>query len=710
MADQRSVMKEYRLLEQKRQAGGLSPQEEARFAQLRDLVGPDTGVAASRPGFDVNAAAARLRESLLPAGLRNRPAPPPEAAPEPPAPEPFPETPADSGSGLEAVWNAAPFAPLAEQPGLAEDSLFDPGTLGLDAPAEPAWDPNAQPYDPSAQPYDPSAQAYAGGEQAWDPNAQPYDPNAPQQWDAGAQPYDPNAQPYDPNAQPYDPNAQPYDPNAQPYDPNAPQPWDAGGAQGWDAGAQPGDPNAQPWDPNAAAQWDAAVQPAMDPGLAAPWGEQPGEATPEPAPATEQAEPEWSAEGVPTEPAGEAAAWDMTALAAEEPPAAEPEWDAGGDSSEAPLEAEPAVEPALEGGEGFPSYEPQATDLAAEGEPIPEPPLESTVEGLLPFDAEAASAVEPESAPEGWGAVDPAVDMEMAVSEPTVDVGAPSPELPLAADDGTYGDLAGPEQPSLVDSLSTEDAQGLLAPLGAGQELTSDDDAFAQGFQLESNGSFGKAASPSAPAWNADPTAGEAEPWESAPALDLGAMGPAGDVPPIDLSPPMAAPDLHAPPLGLEPLDALEEVDVEEIPIVEGAEELLEEVPAEPALAAQLRVTGSHRVVVHTVEGLVKRGVIADVSLDAPSLPLAPQPDAAPEALPTAKVKAIFFMLAAGEPPPVAAGKKVRVTFSDGRQIAGFSPDYSDAGPGFFMIPADTRTNTGRIWVYRSAVKAVSVS
>jgi hypothetical protein len=29
---------------------------------------------------------------------------------------------------------------------------------------------------------------------------------------------------------------------------------------------------------------------------------------------------------------------------------------------------------------------------------------------------------------------------------------------------------------------------------------------------------------------------------------------------------------------------------------------------------------------------------------------------------------------------------------------------------GFFMIPADTRTNTGRIWVYRSAVKNVAVS
>jgi hypothetical protein len=674
MADQRSVMKEYRLLEQKRQAGGLSPQEEARFAQLRDLVGPDTGVSASRPGFDVNAAAARLRESLLPAGLRNRPSPPPEAAPPPPAPEPLPE-PAGSGLGLEAVWNAAPFAPLAERPDLSADALFDPGTLGLDAPAEPAWDPGAQPYDPNAQPYDPNAQPYEGGEQAWDPNAQPYDPNA-----------------------------QPYDPNAQPYDPNAPQQWDAGAVQGWDAGAQGTDPDAQAWDPNAAAQWDAAVQPAMDPSLAAPWGEEPGEATPEPIPAAESVEPEWSAaetaepaaEGfaqaweaepgqLPEEPAIEPAAWGSTASPAEEQP--EPEWDTG--VSEPPLDAEP---------------EPSSDALP---EAAVEPGLEVPAEELLPFDAEAASAVEPERAPEGWGAEEPAVEMDMGAAEPAVD--APSPELPLG-DDGSYGDLAEPERPSSVDSLSAEDAQGLLAPLGAGQELTSDDDAFAQGFQLESNGSFGEAAAPSAPEWNAGSVAGEAEPWESAPSLDLGAMAPAGEVPPLDLSSPVPAADAQPPPMGLGPADALEEVEVEEIPIVEGSE-LLEEIPpAAPAPAVEVHVEGTHRVVVHTVEGLVKRGVIADVSLDAPSLSLAPQPDAAPEQLPSTKIKAIFFMLAAGEKPPAAGGKKVRVTFNDGRQIAGFSPDYSDAGPGFFMIPADTRTNTGRIWVYRGAVKAVSVS
>jgi hypothetical protein len=106
----------------------------------------------------------------------------------------------------------------------------------------------------------------------------------------------------------------------------------------------------------------------------------------------------------------------------------------------------------------------------------------------------------------------------------------------------------------------------------------------------------------------------------------------------------------------------------------------------------------------------VKRGVLEDADLGAAALALAAQPGAAGEALAIENIKAIFFMLAPGEPAPSPEGKRVRVTFKDGRQVAGFSPDYRDDGVGFFMIPADTRTNTGRIWVYRSAVKSVALT
>jgi hypothetical protein len=129
-----------------------------------------------------------------------------------------------------------------------------------------------------------------------------------------------------------------------------------------------------------------------------------------------------------------------------------------------------------------------------------------------------------------------------------------------------------------------------------------------------------------------------------------------------------------------------------------------------PPPAPTALVEGTHRVVLHTIDGQVKRGLLADALLDAELLTLLPQGPGAQEALRTDSVKAIFFMLAAGEKAPTPEGKKVRVTFRDGRQVAGYSPDYQEGLIGFFMIPADTRTNTGRIWVYQAAVRQVSVS
>jgi hypothetical protein len=134
--------------------------------------------------------------------------------------------------------------------------------------------------------------------------------------------------------------------------------------------------------------------------------------------------------------------------------------------------------------------------------------------------------------------------------------------------------------------------------------------------------------------------------------------------------------------------------------------------PVEPPPGAppSAFIAGAHRVVVHTADGQVKRGTLRDAALDGPALQLLPQVGSAPETLPAERVKAIFFMLATGETPPQPAGKKVRVTFRDGRQVAGFSPDYAPERVGFFMVPVDTRTHTARIWVYRASVRQVTVS
>jgi len=121
-------------------------------------------------------------------------------------------------------------------------------------------------------------------------------------------------------------------------------------------------------------------------------------------------------------------------------------------------------------------------------------------------------------------------------------------------------------------------------------------------------------------------------------------------------------------------------------------------------------VAGTHRVVVHTTDGLVKRGTVTDLALEGNEVVLAPVAGGTIEKLATGRIKAIFFMLPPGENPPVPEGKKVRVTFRDGRQVAGFSPDYEPTRFGFFMVPVDARTHTARIWVYRASVRQVSTS
>jgi hypothetical protein len=121
-----------------------------------------------------------------------------------------------------------------------------------------------------------------------------------------------------------------------------------------------------------------------------------------------------------------------------------------------------------------------------------------------------------------------------------------------------------------------------------------------------------------------------------------------------------------------------------------------------------VQVVGEHRVILHTMEGGVKRGSIRDADLSNALVSLATGPSSN-ESVPRDRVKAIFFMLAPGSRAPAPEGSKVRVTFRDGRQVAGFSKDHKSLAIGFFVVPADNRTNTERIFIFRHAVSAVQV-
>jgi hypothetical protein len=52
-------------------------------------------------------------------------------------------------------------------------------------------------------------------------------------------------------------------------------------------------------------------------------------------------------------------------------------------------------------------------------------------------------------------------------------------------------------------------------------------------------------------------------------------------------------------------------------------------------------------------------------------------------------------------------GRKIKVEFSDGEEIVGYTQGYSPDRPGFFLAPADTKGNNERIFVVQSATKKV---
>jgi hypothetical protein len=105
----------------------------------------------------------------------------------------------------------------------------------------------------------------------------------------------------------------------------------------------------------------------------------------------------------------------------------------------------------------------------------------------------------------------------------------------------------------------------------------------------------------------------------------------------------------------------------------------------------------------------VKRGAIRDQDLGDEVISLEANAGVLPERIARTRVKALFFMLSPGSKAPAPTGAKVRVTFLDGRQVAGFSTDSTSRGPGFFVVPADNRTNTARIFIYRHSVDAIVV-
>ena len=81
------------------------------------------------------------------------------------------------------------------------------------------------------------------------------------------------------------------------------------------------------------------------------------------------------------------------------------------------------------------------------------------------------------------------------------------------------------------------------------------------------------------------------------------------------------------------------------------------------------------------------------------------------------ELKAVFFVKSLVGNPAYAevkefggpmAGRKVQVTFNDGEVLVGSTQAHQPDRPGFFMVPADPRSNNERVYVVAGAVQTVS--
>jgi hypothetical protein len=61
------------------------------------------------------------------------------------------------------------------------------------------------------------------------------------------------------------------------------------------------------------------------------------------------------------------------------------------------------------------------------------------------------------------------------------------------------------------------------------------------------------------------------------------------------------------------------------------------------------------------------------------------------------------------DPAKPAPGRKVRVEFKDGEVVVGTTQGYQPDRPGFFIVPADARSNNERCYIVAAAAKTVTL-
>ena len=125
-------------------------------------------------------------------------------------------------------------------------------------------------------------------------------------------------------------------------------------------------------------------------------------------------------------------------------------------------------------------------------------------------------------------------------------------------------------------------------------------------------------------------------------------------------------------------------------------------------------------VVARFMDGRLLKGTTHDFAPQKPLFHLSPCDNPGTRAIPVTlrELKAVFFVRTFEGNPKHAEvrdlndvngqGRKIVVTFGDGEVLLGFTTGYSKDKPGFFVIPADPKSNNSRIFVVTSSIKDVA--
>jgi hypothetical protein len=132
-------------------------------------------------------------------------------------------------------------------------------------------------------------------------------------------------------------------------------------------------------------------------------------------------------------------------------------------------------------------------------------------------------------------------------------------------------------------------------------------------------------------------------------------------------------------------------------------------------------MTGPAKIVVRYQNGSMLKGYAQDFSPGAQYFHVKAEgakTSAPPTRVIMQELKAVFFVrdfmgngsykegksFVPGKP---LSGRKVEVTFQDGELLVGTTTGYDSTRPGFFLFPADDRSNNVRMYIVSRAVKGV---